>query len=131
MSNVPDDWGNYYTTCAEGHRFHASEGDCGVCVTCSDCDDKTATDTDDLCDDCREAREEAKCVDCDDTEDTDKVTDTVGQSLCRRCVGLAWIEDNPLEAIKATLPTDPPYGGYVREVFKKWQEEQRKNEAQT
>ena len=109
MSNVPDDWGNYYTTCAEGHRFHASEGDCGVCVTCSDCEE-IATDTDDLCDDCREAREEAKCVDCDDTEDTDKVTDTEGQSLCRSCVALAWIEDNLYVATKAVYT----------ETFRRW-----------
>ena len=120
MSNVPDDWPLYFTTCTVcGKEYHASEGDCGVCVTCSDCGDTVATDTDDLCDDCREAREEAKCVDCDDTEDTDKVTDTEGQSLCRSCVALAWIEDNPHEAIKAILP-------YAQKVFSKWQEEQRK-----
>jgi len=120
MSNVPDDWPLYFTTCTVcGKEYHASEGDCGVCVTCSDCDDKTATDTDDLCDDCREAREEAKCADCDDTEDTDKVTDTEGQSLCRSCVALAWIEDNPHEAIKAILP-------YAQKEFRKWQEAQRK-----
>ena len=103
--NVPDDWGNYFTKCQEGHRFHASEGDCGICVTCTDCEE-IATDTDDLCDDCREAREEAKCVDCADTEDTDKVTDTEGQSLCRSCVALAWIEANLYVATKAVY-TEP------------------------
>ena len=58
--NVPDDWGNYFTKCQEGHRFHESEDGCGICVTCIGCHEEVATDTDDLCDDCREAQKEAK-----------------------------------------------------------------------
>ncbi|HEC72612.1 MAG: hypothetical protein ACTSW7_00535 [Candidatus Thorarchaeota archaeon] len=39
MSNVPDDWGNYFTTCSTcGERYHESEGDCGNCDKCEWCD---------------------------------------------------------------------------------------------
>lgn len=38
MSNVPDDWGMYYTTCEFcGSRYHASEGGCGCCDECEIC----------------------------------------------------------------------------------------------
>jgi len=29
--NLPDDWGCYYTTCENGHRYHMSEGGCDRC----------------------------------------------------------------------------------------------------
>ena len=31
-SNLPDDWGCYFTTCSAGHRYHLSEGGCGECA---------------------------------------------------------------------------------------------------
>lgn len=31
MSNVPDDWSMYWTTCSNGHRFHRSENYCDRC----------------------------------------------------------------------------------------------------
>ena len=31
MVNVPDDWGMYWTTCSNGHRFHMSENYCDRC----------------------------------------------------------------------------------------------------
>ena len=32
MSNVPDDWGSYYSECSEcGAKMHASEGGCSHC----------------------------------------------------------------------------------------------------
>lgn len=30
--NVPDDWGLFWRTCSQGHRFHASDGYCDRCV---------------------------------------------------------------------------------------------------
>jgi len=103
MSNVPDDWGNYYTTCDEGHRFHLSEGDCGVCIQCVDCSDTVATDTDDLCDDCREARENNRCYSCGCTKPTNKfvsATPDDGEVTCAICIATAWIEANLEEAIQ-------------------------------
>ena len=29
--NVPDDWGMYWRTCENGHRYHASENYCDRC----------------------------------------------------------------------------------------------------
>lgn len=29
--NVPDDWGMYWYTCKNGHRYHASENYCDRC----------------------------------------------------------------------------------------------------
>jgi hypothetical protein len=31
-SNLPDDWGCYFTVCSVGHRYHMSEGYCGACA---------------------------------------------------------------------------------------------------
>lgn len=37
-SNVPDDWGSYYTNCSScGARYHASEGGCDNCIECEWC----------------------------------------------------------------------------------------------
>ena len=51
MSNVPDDWDNYYKTCSAGHRYHASEGGCGACdellpCICCECSWVTESDED-------------------------------------------------------------------------------------
>ena len=43
LRNVPDDWDNFWNTCPQGHRWHASDG---------------------RCEDCEEAYETAKAI-CD------------------------------------------------------------------
>lgn len=104
MSNVPEDWGNYYTKCPGcGKEYHESEGDCGVCIQCVDCGDAVATDTDDLCDDCREARENDRCYSCGCTKPTNKfvsATPDDGEVTCAKCITLAWMEANLEEAIQ-------------------------------
>lgn len=38
MSNLPDDWSSYYSTCAQcGHRYHASGASDCACVQCRSC----------------------------------------------------------------------------------------------
>lgn len=57
MSNVPDDWGCYYTTCETcGERYHESEGGCSGCDKCEQCGEwkslRELEDNDMVCEDC-------------------------------------------------------------------------------
>jgi len=58
-SNVPDDWGCYWSTCGRcGRRYHDSEGGCpceGLCLECG-----TELDEDGLCYECDAEEIEAR-----------------------------------------------------------------------